>query len=91
MPFLFLRKFHWVASCEAGRARFAEKKMEFTSQVVSRTYSILFSACFEPVFEPVPGPLTMYVWSEPLDDMACVVKRGTPPPPPPRGGENWGK
>jgi len=44
---LFLRKFHSVNPfngnfCELGRARFAEKKMEFPSQVVSKTYSILF-------------------------------------------------
>jgi len=50
---LFLRKFHSVKPfngnfCEPGRARFAEEKMEFPSQVVSKTYSILFSAKFGP-------------------------------------------
>jgi len=38
---LFLRKFHSVKPfngnfCEQGRAQFAEKKIEFSSQVVSK-------------------------------------------------------
>ena len=34
--------------CELGRARFAQNKMEFPSQDVSKIYSILLSAKFEP-------------------------------------------
>jgi len=57
---LFLRKFHSVNPFngnfgELGRARFAEKKMEFPSQVVSKTYSILFSAKFGPISNPFWG------------------------------------
>jgi len=57
---LFLRKFHSVNPlngncCELGRARFAEKKMEFPSQVVSKRYSILLSAKFGPFSNPSKG------------------------------------
>jgi len=57
---LFLMKFHSVKPfngnfCELGRAWFAEKKMEFPSQVVSKTYSILFSAKFGPFSKPFGG------------------------------------
>ena len=57
---LFLRKFHSVNPfkgnfCELGRARFADKKMEFPSQGVSKTYSILFSAKFGPFSNPFRG------------------------------------
>jgi len=50
---LYLRKFHPVNLfngnfCEPGRARFAEEKMEFLSQVVSK--SNLF--CFLPISNP---------------------------------------
>jgi len=50
---LFLLEFHSVNPfngnfCEPGRARFAEKKMEFPSQVVSKEYYTLFSAKIGP-------------------------------------------
>jgi len=54
--------------------------MEFPFQDVSKTYSILFSI-FSQIrtdFGPVQGPCTMNVRSEPLDDMACVVKCDPP-------------
>ena len=53
--------------------------MEFPSQVVSATCAVLLPASLEPFFTPVQGLLTMNVQNEPLDDMACVVKHGTPP------------
>jgi len=40
---------------ESGRARFAEEKMEFPSQVVSKTFSILFSAKIKPFSNPLNG------------------------------------
>jgi len=41
---------------------------------------ILFYFCqIRTVLEPVQGPCTMDVQNEPLHDMACVIKRGTPP------------
>ena len=49
-----------------------------TPKFVSRTHSIVF-ANFKPVFEPVLGACMMNVQNEPLHDMGCVVKRGTPP------------
>ena len=57
---LFLRKFHSVKIfnsnfCKPGQAQFAEKKMEFPSQVVSKTYFILFSAKFGPFSNPFRG------------------------------------
>jgi len=59
---LFQRKFHSVNPfyghgncCEPGRARFAEEKIEFPSQVVSKTCSILFSAEFGPFSNPFRG------------------------------------
>jgi hypothetical protein len=36
-------------------------------------------ANFKPVFESVLGACMMNVQNEPLHDMGCVVKRGTPP------------
>jgi len=47
--------------CELGRARFAEKRMEFPSHVVSKTYSILFSANFGPFSNPFRGRASAYV------------------------------
>jgi len=41
--------------CKLGRAGSLRKKMEFSSQVVSRTYSILFSAKFGPFSNPLRG------------------------------------
>ena len=68
--------------CEPGRARFAEKKMEFPSQVVSKKYSTLFSAKFGP-FRTRSGavcrPCTINVRNEPVQEMFCVVKCETPP------------
>jgi len=74
---LFLRKFHSVNTfncnfCELGRARFAEKKMEFPSQDVSKTCSILFSAKFGPFSKPFRG---LARWT--CHDMTCVVKHET--------------
>ena len=40
--------------CELGRAG-SLRKMEFPSQVVSKTYSILFSAKFRPFSNPFWG------------------------------------
>jgi len=64
---LFLRKFHSAKPfnnnfCEPGRARFAEKDMEFPSQVVSKTYSILFSAKFGPFSNPFRGRARWTCW-----------------------------
>jgi len=58
--YLFLRKFHSVNPfngnfCERGQAWFTEEKMEFSSQDVSKTYSILFSAKFKPISNPFRG------------------------------------
>jgi len=58
--------------------------MEFASQVVSKTFSIPFSAKFGPFSNPFRGRASavhdeMSVWNEPVHDMACVVKCGTPP------------
>jgi len=84
---LFLSEFHSVNPfngnfCEPGRARFAEKKMEFPSQVVSKTYSTLFSAKFGP-FRTRSGavcrPCTINVRNEPVQEMFCVVKCETSP------------
>jgi len=77
-------KFHSVKPfngnfCEPGQARFAEKKMEFPSQAVSKTYSMLFSGKCGPFSKPFQGPCTMNLRNELVHDMACVVKRETPP------------
>jgi len=84
---LFLRKFYSVNPfygnfCEPGRAWFAEEKMEFPSQVVSKTYSILIFGQIRTDFEPVQGPCVgharwtcgMNLWS------FCVANHETPPP-----------
>ena len=76
---LFLSEFHSVILfngnfCEPGRARFAEKKMEFPSQVVSKTYSTLFSAKFGSFSNSFRGRVSINVRNEPVQEMFYVVK-----------------
>jgi len=82
-------KFHFVNPfnghfCELGQPRFAQKKMEFPSQDVSKAYSILFSAKFKPFSNPFrgrarQGKCTINVRNDALHDLACAVKSENPP------------
>jgi len=84
---LFLSEFHSVHPfngnfCEPGRARFAEKKMEFPSQVVSKKYSTLFSAKFGPFSNSFRGRVSAV--HDKRTEWTCsrnvfVVKCETPP------------
>ena len=84
---LFLSEFHSVNPfngnfCEPSRARFAEKKMEFPSQVSAKRTLLYFrpnSDLFWTRSGAVCRPCTINVRNEPVQEMFCVVKCETPP------------